>query len=83
MATAGGAAAKRSAVLTPGCARSNLRNRLNYVRIQERRRKLQQWILTALSLKIERTLFDCVSVAHHQDRNEAEHAPENDAALPD
>jgi len=83
MATAGGAAAMRSAVLTPGCARSNLRNRLNYVRIQEQRGKLQQWILTALSLKIQSAFFDCVSVPHHQDRDEAEHAPEDDAALPD
>ena len=36
-----------------------------------------------LSFKIQRAFFDCVSVAHHQDRDEAEHAPENDAALPD
>src|SRR6266516_6524760 len=36
-----------------------------------------------LSLKIQGAFFDCVGVAHHQDRDEAEHAPENDAALPD
>src|SRR4029453_17408503 len=36
-----------------------------------------------LSLKIQGAFFNCVSVAHHQDRDEAEHAPENDAALLD
>src|SRR5215470_7913684 len=36
-----------------------------------------------LSLKIQGAFFDRVSVAHHQDRDEAEHAPENDAAVPD
>jgi hypothetical protein len=34
-----------------------------------------------LPFKIQGAFFDCVSVAHHQDRDEAEHAPENDAAL--
>jgi hypothetical protein len=36
-----------------------------------------------LPLKIQGAFFDCVNVAHHQYRDEAEHAPENDAALPD
>src|SRR4029453_5975642 len=36
-----------------------------------------------LPFKIQGAFFDCVSVAHHQDRDEAEHAPENDAALLD
>jgi hypothetical protein len=36
-----------------------------------------------LPFKIQGALFDCVSVAHHQDCDEAEHAPENNAALPD
>src|SRR5205814_1737146 len=36
-----------------------------------------------LSLKIQGAFFYRVSVAHHQNRDEAEHAPENDAALPD
>src|SRR5207247_3800856 len=30
---------------------------------------------------IQRALFECVDVAHHQDRDEAEHAPENQSAL--
>src|SRR5882724_1509601 len=34
-----------------------------------------------LPFKIQGAFFDCVSVAHHQDRDEAEHAPENNAAL--
>jgi hypothetical protein len=36
-----------------------------------------------LPLKIQRAFFDCVCVAHHQDGDETEHAPKNDAALPD
>src|SRR6266513_5859925 len=36
-----------------------------------------------LPLKIQGAFFDRVSVADHQNRDEAEHAPENDAALPD
>src|SRR5213595_2787520 len=36
-----------------------------------------------LPFKIQSAFFDRVSVAHHQNRDEAEHAPENDAALPD
>src|SRR5436305_6483111 len=36
-----------------------------------------------LPFKIQSAFFHCVSVAHHQNRDEAEHAPENDAALPD
>src|SRR5215212_7940666 len=34
-----------------------------------------------LSLKIQGAFFDRVSVAHHQDRDETEHAPKNNAAL--
>jgi hypothetical protein len=36
-----------------------------------------------LPSKIQSAFFDGVSVTHHQDRDKAEHAPENDAALPD
>src|SRR4029453_13747598 len=38
---------------------------------------------TDLPLKIQGAFLNCVSVAHHQDRDKAEHAPENDAALLD
>jgi hypothetical protein len=40
-------------------------------------------IEAGLSFEVERAFFDCVSVAYHQDCDEAEHAPENNAALPD
>src|SRR5437870_880812 len=36
-----------------------------------------------LPSEIQGAFFDCVSIADHQDRDKAEHAPEDDAALPD
>src|SRR2546425_6151720 len=37
----------------------------------------------ALSLEVERAFFERVNVTHHQDGDEAEHAPPNQAALRD
>jgi hypothetical protein len=36
-----------------------------------------------LPFKIQGAFPDCVNVPDHKDRDEAEHTPENDAALPD
>ena len=40
-------------------------------------------IEAGLRFKVQGAFFDCVSVAYHQDCDEAEHAPENNATLPD
>ncbi len=37
--------------------------------------------LRPLSLEVERAFFERINVTDHQNRNEAEHAPENDTAL--
>lgn len=38
---------------------------------------------SGLLLEVERALFERVNVAHHQDRNKTEHAPEDEPALLD
>src|SRR5260370_36494223 len=40
-------------------------------------------LMDVLLSKIERAFFERVNVAHHQNRDEAEHAPENHAAVCD
>ena len=42
---------------------------------------LEGVVLISLFLEIERPFFQRVNVAHHQDRDETKHAPENDSAL--
>ena len=39
--------------------------------------------MLGLFLELERAFFERVNVAHHQDRNKTEHAPEDESALLD
>src|SRR2546423_12808954 len=43
----------------------------------------QKFTNTALLSEIERAFFQRVNVAHHQNADEAKHAPENQTAVPD
>src|SRR4029450_2106439 len=40
-------------------------------------------VVRSLSFEVERALFERVNVAHHQDRNKTEHAPEDEPVLLD
>src|SRR5229473_3968314 len=44
---------------------------------------LSIFVSIVLLSKIERSFFERVNIAHHQDRNEAQHAPEDYAAVRD